>query len=348
MNAPTIPLARRLVGLDHRPLVIPEIGINHEGSVDKALRMVADAAAAGAEIVKFQCHVVDDEMIPAARSVIPGNARESIYEIMARCALDEVQERDVKQATEALGLTYLSTPFSRAAADRLARLDVEAYKIGSGECNNLPLLDHVASFGKPMILSTGMNDLASVLRSVEVLERRGVPYAVLHCTSMYPTPYDKVRLGALAQLAQALPRAVLGLSCHSLGPWTCLGAVPLGARILERHFTSDRTWPGPDVPISMDPEELRQLLVGSDAIWRALGGAKEILPEEQVTIDFAYACVVTTRAVRAGEPMDRANSWVKRPGTGEIKAAEWPALLGRTFTRDLPADVQVSRADLAG
>ena len=346
-SAPTLTLAGRPVGLDHPPLVIPEIGINHEGSVARALRMVDDAVAAGAEIVKFQCHVVDDEMIPAAKSVIPGNADVSIYEIMARCAFDEAQERDVKAYVAERGLAYLSTPFSRAAADRLERLGVDAYKIGSGECNNLPLLDHVASFGKPMILSTGMNDLASVLRSVEVLEKRGVPYAVLHCTSMYPTPYDKVRLGALASMSAALPRAVLGLSCHSLGNWTCLGAVPLGARILEKHFTSDKNWPGPDVPISIDPCELAELVTGSRAIWEALGGTKEILPEEQVTIDFAYACVVTTRAVRAGEVLTRANTWVKRPGTGPILAADWEGrVLGRVATRDLPADVHVGWDDL--
>ncbi len=344
---PRLTLAGRPVGLEHPPLVIPEIGINHEGSVERALRMVDDAAAAGAEIVKFQCHVVEDEMIPAAKSVIPGNADVSIYEIMARCAFDEAQERDVKAYVAERGLAYLSTPFSRAAADRLERLGVDAYKIGSGECNNLPLLDHVASFGKPMILSTGMNDLASVLRSVEVLEKRGVPYAVLHCTSMYPTPYDKVRLGALGQLAEALPRAVLGLSCHSLGNWTCLGAVPLGARILEKHFTSDKGWPGPDVPISIDPPELAELVSGSRAIWEALGGRKEILPEEQVTIDFAYACVVTTRGVRAGEALTRENTWVKRPGTGPILAADWEGrVLGRTATRDLPADVHVGWDDL--
>ncbi len=346
-SAPTLTLAGRPVGLDHPPLVIPEIGINHEGSVARALRMVDDAAAAGAEIVKFQCHVVDDEMIPAAKSVIPGNADVSIYEIMARCAFDEAQERDVKAYVAERGLAYLSTPFSRAAADRLERLGVDAYKIGSGECNNLPLLDHVASFGKPMILSTGMNDLASVLRSVEVLEKRGVPYAVLHCTSMYPTPYDKVRLGALTAMSEALPRAVLGLSCHSLGNWTCFGAVPLGARILEKHFTSDKNWPGPDVTISIDPRELAELVTGSRAIWEALGGTKEILPEEQVTIDFAYACVVTTKDVGAGELFTRENTWVKRPGTGAILAADWEGrVLGRVATRALPADVHVGWDDL--
>ncbi len=344
--APVLPLAGRLVGLDHRPLVVPEIGINHEGSMDKALRMIDDAVAAGAEVVKFQCHVVEDEMVPAARKVIPGNADVSIWDIMARCAFDEVQERDVIAYCREKRVSYLSTPFSRAAADRLERMGVDAYKIGSGECNNTPLIDHVASFGKPIILSTGMNDLASVARSVEVLERRGVPYALLHCTSMYPTPWDKVRLGALPQMAKAFPRAVLGLSCHSLGNWTCFGAIPLGARILEKHFTSDKGWAGPDVPISIDPVELRQLIEGSDAIAQALGGEKVILPEEQVTIDFAYACVVTTRTIAAGEALTRDNTWVKRPGTGEIKAASWEGVLGRVAARPLEADVQVAWSDL--
>ena len=334
-------IAGREIGPDHRPFVIPEIGINHEGDMAKARRMIDDAAAAGAECAKFQCHVIEDEMCEAARAVVPGNASEPIWDIMARCALDETQDRELKEYTESKGLIYISTPFSRAAADRLESMDVVAYKIGSGECNNYPLIDHIASFGKPIILSTGMNDIASVAKAVDVLERRGVDYALLHCTSMYPTPYEKVRLGGLRDLGDAFPRAVLGLSDHSMHNWTCFGAVPLGARILEKHFTSDAQWPGPDVPISITPRELRELIEGSDAIHRALGGGKTILPEEQPTIDFAYACVVSTKAIAAGETLSRENVWVKRPGTGEILAERFEDVLGRTAKADIADDEQI-------
>jgi sialic acid synthase SpsE len=339
-----IQIGPRLVSDDTPPLVIAEIGINHEGDPVKAKRMIDDAAAAGCECVKFQCHVIDDEMIP--NDVIPGNATESIWDIMARCALSESDDRALKAYAESLGLIYLSTPFSRAAADRLRGMDVPAYKIGSGECNNYPLVRHIAGFGKPVILSTGMNDIDSIRPAVAILREAGVPYALTHCTSMYPTPYSRVRLGAIPQLRDTFPDAVVGLSDHSLGNYTCLAAVALGARILERHFTSDKSWPGPDVPISMDPAELRDLIVGSRAIFEASGGGKTILPEEQPTIDFAYACVVTTRPVEQGETFSAANTWVKRPGTGEIKARDFDRVLGKVAARPLPANAQVSWNDL--
>lgn len=342
----TFRIGDREVGPAHPPLVVAEIGINHEGDPAKAHRMVDDAADAGVECVKFQTHVVADEMIP--NDVVPGNADEPIYDMMVRCALSPSVERELKAHAEDRGMIFLSTPFSRAAADRLAGLDVQAFKIGSGECNNYPLIRHVAGFGRPVILSTGMNDVASVRPAVEILRTAGVGFAVLHCTSLYPTPPELVRLGALAELGAAFPDAVLGLSDHTTSIYPCLGAVPLGASVLERHFTSDMGWPGPDIAVSSTPAEFAELVRGSRLIHAALGGSKEILAAEQPTIDFAYACVVTTAAVPAGSPLTTANTWVKRPGTGEIKAADYETVLGRTAVRDLAADTQVGWGDLVG
>lgn len=337
-------IANRWVGENHPPLVLAEIGINHEGSYKKAIQMVDDAYKAGCECVKFQSHVIEDEMIP--NNVIPGNATESIWDIMKRCALSEDEEIRLKAYVESKGMIYLCTPFSRAAADRLHKMNVDAYKIGSGECNNYPLIAHIASFGKPVILSTGMNNLDSIQPGVEILEKAGVPYALTHCTSMYPTPYEKVRLGALKSMAQKFPNAVLGLSDHSLGNYTCFAAVPLGARILEKHFTSDKTWPGPDVPISIDPAELKDLIDGSRAIFQALPGDKDILPEEQPTIDFAYACVVSILDIAAGEELTRENIWVKRPGTGEIKAVHFESLLGKKTNKAIAKNAQLKWTDI--
>jgi N-acetylneuraminate synthase len=334
----------RRLGRDHAPLVIAEIGINHEGDVAKARRMVDDAHSAGCECVKFQCHVIDDEMIP--NDVVPANARESIWEIMRRCALSEADDADLKARVEARGMIYLSTPFSRAAADRLERLGVSAYKIGSGECNNYPLVRHIASLGKPVILSTGMNDLASVAPAVQALREAGVPFALLHCTSMYPTPYEQVRLGAMVELAETFPDAVVGLSDHSPGIYTCLGAVAVGARILEKHIVSDRSWPGPDVPLSILPHQLRDLILGAEAVFLARGGRKEILPQERPTIEFAYACVVSLREIAPGERFTVENTWVKRPGTGEIKARDFDRVLGATARRQIPKDAQIAWTDL--
>jgi sialic acid synthase SpsE len=334
----------RRIGPTHPPLVVAEIGINHEGDPRKAAQMIDDAAAAGCECVKFQTHIVEDEMIP--NGVVPGNAIESIWDIMARCALSEEAERNLKLHAESKGLLFLSTPFSRAAADRLERLGVAAYKIGSGECNNYPLVEHIARFGKPVILSTGMNSLESVAKSVAILRRHGIPFALLHCTSMYPTPYSAVRLGALGQLAERFPDAVIGLSDHSLSNYPCLGAVALGACILERHFTSDKAWPGPDIAISMDPADLRQLIEGSRVIHEALGGQKDVLSGEAPTIRFAYASVVAIRDIAAGEAFSYENTWVKRPGTGEILAADLPRVLSHRAARDIAKDEQLQWASV--
>jgi N-acetylneuraminate synthase len=288
--------------------------------------------------------VIQDEMIP--NDVVPGNARESIWDIMSRCALSEDEERRLKTYVEARGMLYLSTPFSRAAAVRLESLGVAAYKIGSGECNNYPLVRHIASYGKPVLLSTGMNDLGSIAPAVEILRSAGVPFGLLHCTSMYPTPYERVRLGALADLRGTFPDAVLGHSDHSLGIHTSIAAVALGARVLEKHFVSDKTWPGPDVPISLDPAELRDLIEGSRAVHLALGGRKDILAEEQPTIDFAYACVVSVRPIAEGETLTMDNVWVKRPGTGEIRARDFERVLGKAARRAIPKDRQLAWSDL--
>lgn len=343
--APSLLIGDRAVGEAFRPLVIAEVGINHEGSIAKALRMIDDAAAVGCECVKFQSHILEDEMIP--NDVVPGNTTESIWNIMARCALSGGEEARLKEYAESKSLIFLSTPFSRAAADRLEALGVSAYKIGSGECNNYPLLRHIAEFGKPIILSTGMNSLESVDKAVAILREHAVPFALMHCTSIYPTPYDRVRLGALAELRHHFPDAVLGLSDHSPSNYPCLGAVALGASILERHFTSDKAWPGPDVPISMDPPALRDLIEGSEALFLARGGHKDILPEEQPTIAFAFASVVAIRDVQPGETLSEDNLWVKRPGTGEIKAERFGEVLGRRLIRPLARNEQLTWGHLA-
>jgi sialic acid synthase SpsE len=343
---PEFSIAGRKVGSDHAPLVIAEVGINHEGSVDKALQLVDAAAEAGAELVKFQCHITEKEMVPT--DMTPGEiSSEKLWDIIKRCELTADEERRVQAYTESKGMIYLSTPFSREAADRLNDMNVPAFKVGSGECNNLPLLDHIAKFGKPVILSTGMNDIASVKRSVAVLEGR-VPYALTHCTSMYPTPYDKVRLGAIPELIETFPNAVVGLSDHSMGIWTCLGAVALGASILEKHFTISRDWPGPDTGISIEPNELKDLVEGSRAVWESRGGGKTILAEEQAVIDFAYATVVSIAPIKAGEMFSLQNLWVKRPGTGLLKADRLNDVIGKVAARDIQAEVHIAPHDVVG
>jgi sialic acid synthase SpsE len=340
-------LASRLVGPAHEPLVIAEIGINHEGSLETAFEMVDAAARAGVEVVKHQTHVVDDEMSAAAKHVVPGNARESIYDIMARCALSEQQEAELKTYVESKGMTFLSTPFSRAAADRLERMHVCGFKIGSGECNNYPLLKHVASFGKPIILSTGMNTIESVRKAVAIFDRAGIAYALLHTTNLYPTPRHLVRLGAMTELMRAFPGVVVGLSDHTTDNLACLGAVALGASILERHFTDSISRPGPDIVCSMDPDECRDLIAGARAMHVMRGGTKGPAADEQVTMDFAFATLVTIAPVRAGQVFTSANLWAKRPGTGAIPAERYEEILGKKARRDVDTDTHLTPEDIA-
>jgi sialic acid synthase SpsE len=268
----TVKIGDRLVGDDQMPLVIPEVGINHEGEMEKAIQMVDAAAAAGTECVKFQSHITDLEMIETG--IRPeGISTEPLWDIMKRCELSEAEERELKRYSEEKGLIYLCTPFSREAADRLEEMDVVAFKIGSGECNNIPLLQHVARKQRPIILSTGMNDIDSVRASVEAIQAFDCPLVLLHCTSAYPTPYELVRLGAITQLRDEFDVPV-GLSDHSMGIYAALGAVALGASVLEKHFTISRGWPGPDNPMSIEPDELQELIIGANAIHAARGGSK--------------------------------------------------------------------------
>ena len=262
-------IGSREVGDGCPPLVIAEIGINHEGSLDVAIDMADAAINSGAEVIKHQTHVIDDEMTHDAKKVMPGNASVSIYEIMKRCALSEEDEWKLFQHIKSRKSIFISTPFSRAAAERLAKFNIPAFKIGSGECNNYPLIKHIAQYKKPVILSTGMNSIETIAPAVKILRDFDVPFALLHCTNVYPTPPELVRLDAILELKAKFPDAVIGLSDHTTSNHTCVAAVALGAAILERHFTDSKNRIGPDIICSMDPKELEDLILGSKIVFSA-------------------------------------------------------------------------------
>jgi N-acetylneuraminate synthase len=308
--------------------------------------LVDAAHKSGAEIIKHQTHVVEDEMSMEAKKVIPGNADVSIYEIIERCALSEEDEIRLKHYVESKGMIFISTPFSRAAADRLERMGVSAYKIGSGECNNYPLIEHIASFGKPMIVSTGMNNIPSIRKMVDILEKYNIQYALLHTTNLYPTPSHLVRFGAMQELQKEFPNTVIGLSDHTTSNLACFGAVALGASILERHFTDSMDRDGPDIVNSMDPKALSELITGSIELAKMRGGRKEAAKEEQVTIDFAFATVVSIKDIKKGETFTKDNIWVKRPGTGEITAEDYQNILGRVSLFDIRCDKHIKWSEI--
>ncbi len=327
----------------NEPFIIAEAGINHDGEFEKAIELVDLAIDSGASAIKFQTHITDKEMIPT--DMKPGNiSEESLWDIIDRCVLDNEQERSLFDYAKEKGILFFSTPFSREGADRLNELGVELYKIGSGECNNLPLLNHVANFKKPMILSTGMNNISSIKASVETILNHGVPLALLHCTSIYPAPPETMRLGAITHLKDEFPDLEIGLSDHSLGISVALGSVAIGANIIEKHFTKSRQWPGPDNPFSIEPNELKNLVDWSKEIWKARGGKKDILDDEKPVIDFAYACVVAIKDINKGEALSLDNIWVKRPGTGEIFAKDFEDVLGKIATVNISENTQLSHS----
>ena len=336
----------RLVGESHLPLIIAEIGINHNGSLEVAKLMVDEAISAGIEIIKHQTHVVADEMSKEALKVIPGNSSKSIHQIMSECALNEEDEYELKRYVELKGAIFISTPFSRAAAERLERMNISAYKIGSGECNNYPLIEHIASFGKPIILSTGMNAIEDIKKAVKIFQNHKTPYALLHTTNIYPTPDHLVRLGAMSELKESFPDAVIGLSDHTVSNHASFGAIAMGASIIERHFTDSMTREGPDIVCSMDGEAASQLLDGASILFKQRGGKKGPLPEEQATIDFAFATVVAIKNINKGDLFSKDNLWVKRPGTGEIKAEFLDDVLGSISLNDIIEDSHIGWGDV--
>lgn len=340
-------IGTRDISDQHPPLVIVELGINHGGCLRTAKDMVYAAAMAGAECVKHQTHFPDDEMTNEAKEIYPPNADQSIWDVISSNALPPEDEIELKKFAEHLGLIYISTPFSRKAADFLQAIDIPAFKIGSGEADNLPLIRHIARFGKPVIMSTGMQTVESIRESVSILDRQGVEYALLECTNLYPSPPEIVSLKGISELKHAYPNAQVGFSDHSIGPTMALAATALGARIVERHFTDTRYRKGPDISCSMDPAELRFLIDRSREIHTALLNEKMRSKPEDAVYLFARGSIVADKDLVAGSVISESSIWSRRPGTGEIAASEYDRLIGRRITRNIKRNEQLSWSDLA-
>lgn len=338
-------LAHRKIGPDHPPLVIAEIGINHGGSLQVAKDMVRMARDAGCECIKHQTHIVEDEMTDEAKSIFPPNADKSIWHVMEECALSRDEESILKSFTEELGMIYISTPFSRAAADFLIELDVPGFKVGSGEADNLPLIRHVARMGKPVIMSTGMQTIETVRASVEILDQTGIEYALLECTNLYPSPPEIVSLKGIKDLQEAFPNAVIGFSDHSIGPSMALASVALGACILERHYTDTRYRKGPDIINSMDPAELKFLIDRSKEIHTALHNPKERTAPEEDVYRFARASVVADKDLPAGHTITEADIWARRPGSGPIPGYDFDKVVGKTLIKAATRNQQLAWDD---
>jgi len=330
----------------NEPLIVAEIGINHNGSLERAINIADQAIKSGAKVIKHQTHIVDDEYSYHAKKIKPGNSNKNIYKIIKTCSLNEEDEFKLMNYIKKKNKVFISTPFSLKAVDRLIKFKVPAFKIGSGECNNHILLEYIAKQKKPIILSTGMNDMVSVKKSVNIINKYHNKLAILHCTNVYPSSFDSLRLNSILDLKKEYKKNIIGYSDHSIGIYPSIIAMSLGALIIEKHFVENKKFKGPDVICSMDPSELKELIKVSKIVRRSVPGHKYLHPSEIITSKFAFASLVASKNINKNDLFTLKNICPKRPGTGDFLASDYKKLLGKKSKRNISVDEQIKKTDV--
>ena len=327
-----------------RTLIIAEAGVNHNGDLGLAKRLIDVAAEAGADLVKFQTFNADRLVTRTAPKAQYQNqttdGRESQHAMLRRLELTEAMHHELIAHCAARNIGFFSTGFDIESVDLLVRLGQDRFKIPSGEITNLPYLRHIGRLGKAVILSTGMATLVEIEAAIDVLEHAGTfrgRITVLHCTTEYPTPMTEVNLCAMQSIHAALGVAV-GYSDHTQGTEIAIAAVAMGATLIEKHFTLDRNLPGPDHKASLEPEELKAMVAAIRNIEIALGdGIKRLTPSEAGNRPLARKSLVARLPIKAGEILSSLNVTTKRPGTG-ISPMRWGEMIGKPAERDYKED----------
>jgi N,N'-diacetyllegionaminate synthase len=327
-----------------RTLVIAEAGVNHNGDLQLAKQLVDAAAAAGADVVKFQTfrsnQLATEHAEQAAYQQKALGQTQSQLAMLQQLELKPEQHGQLIEYCQKQDIEFLSTAFDPPSIELLASLQLNRWKIPSGEITNLPYLRQIGAMGQPLILSTGMANLGEIEAALAVLEQAGTPRSqmtVMHCTTEYPAPAEEANLRAIQTIAQAFGVAV-GYSDHTEGIAVPIAAVAMGATVIEKHLTIDRNLPGPDHKASLVAEEFVAMVRGIRTIEQALGdGIKRPTPSEQANLPVVRKSLVAARPIRAGELFSEANLTAKRPGTG-ISPMQWDAWFGRPASRDFAAD----------
>lgn len=330
----------RKIGIGETPFIIAEACINHQGDFEIAKQMVKKAHSIGIDCIKFQIHFLENEMLKD--TPISDNFDDSLWDTLEKTNLTISEHIQLKELCEKLGIIYLCTPFSRDGADALEEIGVDFYKVGSGELTNLPLIEHIAKKGKPMIVSTGMSEVSEIKETVDLIKDFKIPLILTHCTSAYPCPYEIVNLGFIEKL-QNLFQIPVGLSDHTKGIYTSLGAVAKGACVIEKHFTLDKNQEGPDHQSSLEPEELSELHKGVKAVYLSLGNQKKIHEQEKQILAWAREAVVSEVDIKKGDRLTYKNIWVKRPSPikGAIPAKEYKNVIGKKALIDIKKNSQI-------
>ena len=327
-------IGKRYIGGKYPAYIIAEAGDNHMGSLTTAKEMARLAKLAGADAVKYQHHLPDEEMLPDVP--MSDNMREPLYDFLKRNALNINDHISLQKYCAEIGIQYLCTPFSYAAAIELHDASIlDAIKIGSGEMTDVPSLLKMAKFGVPMIVSTGMCSIEEVRETYSALIDCGVDLALMNCVSEYPPVYEDINLGVINILNSEFPRSVIGQSDHTPTNYTCFGAVTMGAKIIEKHVIIDKLTPGPDQSVSLDFNDFHDLVKGIRILEAASGSIKKVHSNEKVIREWAFRSLVSTRAIKAGEVITQDHIWSKRPGTG-IPSKDMSRMIGKVAVEDIP------------
>ena len=331
----TTQIGHRSIGPNSPCFVIAEGCDNHLGNLEVAKEMVRQAKACGADAIKFQHHLPDEEML---RDGVPMSANFDIplYEFLQRYALKLEHHYELLEYCGGLGILYLCTPFSRKAAEEINAMGVEAFKIGSGELTDLPTLKVIARFGKPMILSTGMAEWAEIDETVNTLRPLNENIILMNCVSEYPARHSDINLGVIRELQQRYDLTI-GHSDHTPDIFTSVAAVAMGAKLIEKHFILDRRQPGPDQSVSIEPYDLYQLVQAVRRVEEALGNSKTVHELERPIRVWAHRSVVSLRPIPKGTQVSENMVWTKRPGTG-IAAKYLDQVVGKVAKIDIPQD----------
>ncbi len=324
-------------------MVIAEACDNHMGNMDDAREMCRLAKIAGADVIKFQHHLPDEEMLPD--SPMSDNFDEPLYDFLLKHALKLEDHVVLKNYCEEIGITYLCTPFSAKAAEELDEIGASFYKIGSGELRDLPSLERIAKLGKPMILSTGMSTLEEIEGTYQHLRPLCEHIAFLNCVSEYPPKYEDLNILFIDRMIENFPAAIIGHSDHTPDLYTCFAAVARGAKIIEKHVILDKRTPGPDQSVSIDFRDLSNLVDGIRKIEAGLSDTKVVHEREQQIREWAYRSIVLIESAREGDVISREMLTTKRPGTG-IPSAEIDRVVGKTLNRNVDSNSLLSWDDL--
>lgn len=336
-------IGRHAIGLGQPVFIVAEGCDNHLGNLAVAMEMVLQAKLAGADAIKFQHHLPDEEMLPDIP--MSDNFQQPLYEFLKQHALTLSDHIMLMRHCEACGIQYLCTPFSYKAAQELNEIGVQAFKIGSGEMTDIPSLRKISHFKKPMILSTGMATLEEINETVVALQEEGTSPALLNCVSEYPPNYEDLNLRVIEILRDRYPQLVIGHSDHTPDLFTAFAAVALGACIIEKHVILNKLQPGPDQSVSIDMADLHTLVSGVRKIELALGRQKEVQPRERQIREWAFRSVVSVLEIGPGQEITADMVWTKRPGTG-IPSRQLPAVIGRRARVRIPANQLLRWEDL--